>query len=419
MEKLLVKGKQKLIGQVKISGAKNAAVAILPATIVAGGPCRIENLPNISDVKVLTEILLELGAQVKWVDEHTVIIDPTTVNTYHAPHKLVTKLRASYYLMGALLARFKQSKVALPGGCQIGPRPIDQHLKGFEAMGASVKITGGDVELLANDLCGGSVYMDLVTVGATINTMLAASRCSNITIIENAAKEPEVVDVANFLNSIGVSVRGAGTDVIKIQGSDELTGCTHSVIPDRIEAGTFMIAAAATNGDVKVCDVIPKHLDPITAKLREAGITVEEGDDFIRVIGNESRPTAIDVKTFPYPGYPTDLQQPMMAFLTKSQGASLITENIFENRFMHVDELNRMGANIKVKGRTAIIEGVKDLEGAEVKATDLRAGPALVIAGLMAEGLTKISGVDHIKRGYENIDKKFKALGVDIEYVKE
>lgn len=419
LEKLYVKGKQKLVGQVKISGAKNAAVAILPATIIAGGPCTIENLPAISDVKVLTNMLEQLGAKVSWHDEHTVTIDPTTVKTYHAPHHLVKKLRASYYLMGSLLSRFKKSKVALPGGCQIGPRPIDQHLKGFEAMGAKVKITAGEVEVKIDSVCGGSVYMDIVSVGATINTMLAASRCENVTIIENAAKEPEVVDVANFLSSIGVTVRGAGTDIIRIQGNSNPTGCTHSVIPDRIEAGTFMVAAAATNGDVKVCDVIPKHLEPITAKLREAGVKVEEGDDFIWIKGYGTRPIPIDLKTFPYPGYPTDLQQPMMAFLTKCKGTSIVTENIFENRFQHVDELKRMGAKIKVEGRNAIIEGIENLEGAEVKATDLRAGSALVIAGLMAEGLTKISNVEHIKRGYENIDKKFKALGVDIEYVVE
>lgn len=407
------------MGQVKISGAKNAAVAILPATIIAGGPCTIENLPAISDVIVLTEMLEQLGAKVEWIDENTVTIDPTTVNTFHAPYKLVKKLRASYYLMGAFLARFKKSKVALPGGCQIGSRPIDQHLKGFEALGAKVKITSGDVQLKVDEVCGGSVYMDIVSVGATINTMLAASRCENVTIIENAAKEPEVVDVANFLSSIGVSVRGAGTDVIKIQGHENLTGCIHSVIPDRIEAGTFMVAAAATKGDVKVCDVIPKHLEPVTAKLREAGVKVEEGDDFIWVKGNEEKTAPIDLKTFPYPGYPTDLQQPMMAFLTTCRGTSLVTENIFENRFQHVEELRRMGANIKVEGRTAIIEGVDILEGAEVKATDLRAGSAMVIAGLMAEGITKITNVEHIRRGYANIDKKFRALGVDIEYVQE
>jgi UDP-N-acetylglucosamine 1-carboxyvinyltransferase len=419
LEKLLVKGKQILKGQVNISGAKNAAVAILPATIVAGGPCTIENLPAISDVKILTNILEQLGAKITWHNETAVTIDPTTVNTYHAPHDLVKKLRASYYLMGAFLARFKRSKVALPGGCQIGPRPIDQHLKGFEAMGAKVKLTAGEVELKVDHICGGSVYMDIVSVGATINTMLAAARCENLTIIENAAKEPEVVDVANFLSSIGVTVRGAGTDVIRIQGKEELTGCVHTVIPDRIEAGTFMIAAAATKGDVKVCDVIPKHLEPITAKLREAGIKVEEGDDYIWVKGAEIEPRSIDVKTFPYPGYPTDLQQPMTAFLTKCRGISIVTENIFENRFQHVDELKRMGANIKVEGRSAIIEGVESLQGAEVKATDLRAGSTLVIAGLMAEGITKISNVEHIKRGYADIDKKFKGLGVDIQFIEE
>ena len=419
LEKLLIKGKQTLKGQVKISGAKNASVAILPATIVAGAPCTIENLPNISDVKVLTQMLEELGAKVTWHDEHTVTIDPTTTNTCHAPHKLAKKIRASYYLMGALFARFKESNVALPGGCPIGPRPMDQHLKGFEAVGATVTVSSGEIHLKAKEFCGGSVYMDLVTVGATINTMIAAARCPNLTVIENAAKEPEVVDVANFLSAIGVSVRGAGTDVIRIHGKEDLKGCVHSVIPDRIEAGTFMIAAAATNGDVKVCDVIPKHLDPISAKLREAGVTVEEGDDYVHVIGSAMRPVSIDVKTFPYPGYPTDLQQPMMAFMLRSLETSLITENIFENRFQHVDEFNRMGANIRVEGRTAIIEGVESLQGAEVKATDLRAGSALVIAGLMAEGITKISHVGHIKRGYEDIDKKFAALGVEIKYIEE
>ncbi|WP_353893253.1 UDP-N-acetylglucosamine 1-carboxyvinyltransferase [Proteinivorax hydrogeniformans] len=419
MEKFLVRGGKKLVGKIKISGAKNAAVAILPATLIAGAPCKIENLPNISDVKILTEMLQKLGAKVTVHDANTITVDPRGATSYHAPYELVKKFRASYYLMGAFLSRYKKAKVALPGGCKIGPRPIDQHLKGFEALGAQVNIDSGEVELNSSEICGGHVYMDIVSVGATINTMLAAACCENVTTIENVAKEPEIVDVANFLSALGVSVRGAGTDVIRIQGKTKLGGCTHSVIPDRIEAGTYMVAAAATRGDVTITDVIPKHLDPITAKLRESGVTVEEGDDFIRVRCNGNKIKGTDIKTFPYPGYPTDLQQPMMSYLTCTDGASTVTENIFENRFQHVDELARMGADIYVEGRMAVIKGVKSLKGAEVKATDLRAGSALIIAGMMADGETKVSGVEHIKRGYESIDKKLNSLGADISFVTE
>ncbi|WP_350343636.1 UDP-N-acetylglucosamine 1-carboxyvinyltransferase [Proteinivorax tanatarense] len=419
MEKLLVRGGNKLVGEVKISGAKNAAVAILPATLIAGEPCTIENLPDISDVKILIEMLEELGAKVVVHDANTITVDPREANSFHAPHGLVKKFRASYYLMGAFLSRFKKAKVALPGGCKIGPRPIDQHLKGFEALGAQVNVDSGEVELNSAKICGGHVYMDIVSVGATINTMLAAACCTNLTVIENVAKEPEVVDVANFLSALGVSVRGAGTDIIRIEGKEKLGGCVHSVIPDRIEAGTYMVAAAATRGDVTITDVIPKHLDPITAKLRESGATVEEGDDFVRVRCNGNVIKGTDIKTFPYPGYPTDLQQPMMSYLTCIEGTATVTENIFENRFQHVDELIRMGADIYVEGRMAVVKGVETLKGAEVKATDLRAGSALIIAGMMAEGKTKISGVEHVKRGYENIDQKLNSLGADIKFIKE
>jgi UDP-N-acetylglucosamine 1-carboxyvinyltransferase len=414
MEKFIIEGGYPLKGKVNISGFKNAAVAIIPAAIVVGDKCTIENLPNIKDVEVLGEMLQELGAEVTFDSElKTMHIDSSNIQECYAPYEMAKKLRASYYLLGAALGRFKKARVAYPGGCDIGTRPIDQHIKGFEALGATVTIEHGIVHVEAEELVGAEIYLDVVSVGATINIMLAACRAKGITVIDNAAKEPHVVDVANFLNAMGADVRGAGTDVIKIHGVDEMRGCTHSVIPDQIEAGTFMIIAAATGGDVIIDNVIPKHLDPITAKLREMGLEIEENGESIRVTAN-GRPKKCNVKTLVYPGFPTDLQQPMSALLAQACGTSIVTETIYEGRFKHVDELKRMGAKIKVEGRVAVIEGVERLSGAAVSATDLRAGAALIVAGLMAEGATEIENIYYIDRGYENIEQKLVSLGAKI-----
>ncbi|MFT9496496.1 UDP-N-acetylglucosamine 1-carboxyvinyltransferase [Anaerosolibacter sp.] len=414
MEKFIIEGGYQLKGKVSISGFKNAAVAIIPAAIVAGDKCTIENLPNIKDVEVLGEMLEELGADVAFDSEaKTMHIDSSKIQECYAPYEMAKKLRASYYLLGAALGRFKKARVAYPGGCDIGTRPIDQHIKGFEALGAKVTIDHGIVHVEAEELVGAEIYLDVVSVGATINIMLAACRAKGTTIIDNAAKEPHVVDVANFLNAMGADIRGAGTDVIKIHGVDEMKGCTYSVIPDQIEAGTFMIIAAATGGDVIVDNVIPKHLDPITAKLREMGLEIEENGESIRVLGN-GRPKKCNIKTLVYPGFPTDLQQPMSALLTQAKGTSIVTETIYEGRFKHVDELKRMGAKIKVEGRVAVIEGTERLSGAAVSATDLRAGAALIVAGLMAEGATEIENIHYIDRGYENIEQKLVRLGARI-----
>lgn len=417
MPRLLICGsKRPLEGAVKISGAKNAAVAIIPAALLTTAPVRIENLPNIHDIQILVEILRELGVQVSWETDSTLLIDASSLQKWQAPYEMVKKLRASYYLIGALVGRFGRADVPVPGGCDLGPRPIDQHIKGFAALGAKVEVEHGLIKVEANSLQGTNIYLDVISVGATINIMLAAVRAKGKTIIENAAKEPEIVDVANFLNAMGAQIRGAGTDVIKITGVDELGPANHCVIPDRIEAGTYMIAAAASGGNVLLNDVIPKHMDPITAKLREMEISVDVSDDTIRVIGKPI-PQAVDIKTFPYPGFPTDLQSLAMVLLTQAQGSSVITENVFEGRFKHVDELKRMGARIKVEGRTAIVEGRSPLSGAPVRATDLRAGASFIIAGLIAEGETIISDVDHIYRGYEKICDKFNALGADIREI--
>ncbi len=414
MEKFVIEGGYPLNGKVNISGFKNAAVAIIPAAIVVGDKCTIENLPNIKDVEVLGEMLQELGAEVTFDSElKTMHIDSSNIQECYAPYEMAKKLRASYYLLGAALGRFKKARVAYPGGCDIGTRPIDQHIKGFEALGATVTIEHGIVHVEAEELVGAEIYLDVVSVGATINIMLAACRAKGITVIDNAAKEPHVVDVANFLNAMGADVRGAGTDVIKIHGVDEMRGCVHSVIPDQIEAGTFMIIAAATGGDVIIDNVIPKHLDPITAKLREMGLEIEENGESIRVTAN-GRPKKCNVKTLVYPGFPTDLQQPMSALLAQACGTSIVTETIYEGRFKHVDELKRMGAKIKVEGRVAVIEGVERLSGAAVSATDLRAGAALIVAGLMAEGATEIENIYYIDRGYENIEQKLVSLGAKI-----
>lgn len=416
MEKLLIKGGKKLKGKIRIGGAKNAAVAILPAAILSNDICCIDNLPNINDVRQLKNILLDLGAEVKQDHCSKMKIDATTINNVEALGDRPRSMRASYYFLGALLGRFKKAAVSLPGGCNIGVRPIDQHIKGFEALGAKVTIEHGIVYAEADQLIGAPIFLDVVSVGATINIMLAASRAKGITTIENAAKEPHVVDVANFLNSMGADIKGAGTDVIRIKGVDQMHGSEYSVIPDQIEAGTYMLAAAATKGNVFIENVIPKHLESITAKLEEMGVQVEKYDDSIRIVGKDHL-KRVNIKTQPYPGFPTDLQQPMTVLLSIADGTSIVTESIWENRFLHVDELKRMGANIKVEGRTAIIYGVKKLLGAEVKATDLRAGAAMVIAGLIAEGETLVGNLIHIDRGYEELEEKMNSLGADIRRI--
>lgn len=417
MERLVINGGKALKGSVEINGAKNAAVAILPATVVASkGKCIIDNIPDIEDVHCLERILKSLGCIVNKIDNNTLEIDSSEVSNFDACTDDVRRMRASYYFIGALLTRFKQAKVQLPGGCPIGVRPIDQHIKGFEALGADVVIEHGAVILKADKLVGTNIFFDVVSVGATINVMIAATLAEGVTTLENVAKEPHVVDVANFLNSMGADIKGAGTDVIRIKGVKELKGCSYSVIPDQIEAGTFMIAAAATKGDVTIKNVIPKHLESITAKLKEMGAVVEEADDAVRVTVNGEL-KGVNIKTAPYPGFPTDVQQPMSALLSTVNGRSLITESIWENRHKHIDELKKMGANIKVEGRVAIIDGVDKLTGAIVKATDLRAGAAMVIAGLIAEGETQITSIEHIDRGYPHIEGKFQSIGANITRV--
>lgn len=422
MAHYLINGGKKLDGVVTVSGSKNAALPIVLATILAGAKCRIENLPCIEDINTLESILRQIGAVVEYNPDGAMVIDPSSISTYKVTFDMVSKLRASSYLLGAMLGRYGHAEVALPGGCSIGVRPIDQHIKGLKALGADISIEGGIVKATAKRLKGAEIYLDIVSVGATINIMLAAARAEGSTLIANAAKEPHVVDVANFLNMMGATVRGAGTDVIRIAGRQNLHGCTYSIIPDQIEAGTFMIAAAATQGDVIIRNVIPTHLEAITAKLMESGVKVEEGDDgsdFYIHIESEGRPRAVNIKTLPYPGFPTDLQQPMVAFLCKSTGNSLVTENIFEDRFNHVGELKRMGANITLNGRMALIEGVPKLTGAPVYASDLRAGAALIIAALTAEGQSRINNIHYVDRGYEYLEEKLKALGADIKRVED
>jgi UDP-N-acetylglucosamine 1-carboxyvinyltransferase len=417
MERLVINGGNLLEGTVDINGAKNAAVAILPAAIMASdGKCIIDNIPDIEDVHCLERILRSLGCDIIKIDNNTLEIDSSNVNNFDACTDDVRRMRASYYFIGALLARFKKARVVLPGGCSIGVRPIDQHIKGFEALGADVFIEHGAVNVKADKLVGANIFFDVVSVGATINVMIAATLAEGVTVLENVAKEPHVIDVANFLNSMGADIRGAGTDVIRIKGVESLKGCSYSVIPDQIEAGTFMIAAVATGGDVYIRNVIPKHLESITAKLTEMGAVIEEGDDCIRVTV-KSPLKGVNIKTTPYPGFPTDIQQPMSTLLSIVPGRSLITESIWENRHKHIDELKKMGANIKVEGRVAIIDGAQKLTGAVVKATDLRAGAAMVIAGLVAEGTTEITSIEHIDRGYPHIENKFRALGADIKRI--
>ncbi len=417
-----IQGGNRLEGTVTISGAKNAAVAIIPAAILAGECCILENLPDIEDVNILREILVYMGANVSFTPGDCMRVDPAGINQFSITYDMVSSLRASYYLLGAMLGRYGYAELALPGGCVIGPRPIDQHIKGMQALGAEVIIEGGVVRAKADQLKGAEIYFDVVSVGATINVMLAAVRAQGQTILANAAKEPHVVDVANFLNMMGAKVKGAGTDVIRITGVSQLHGCSYAIIPDQIEAGTFMIAAAATGGDVIIKNVIPTHLEAVSAKLMESGATVIEGDDgrdfFLQVIGN-GRPRAINIKTLPYPGFPTDLQQPMMAYLTTAKGNSIIMENIFEERFNHVGELQRMGAHILLNGRMAMVEGVERLTGAPLYASDLRAGAALIVAGLMAKGVSQVHNIHYIDRGYEYIEQKFSALGADITRCKK
>lgn len=412
MEKLMISGGRPLKGTVQISGAKNSAIALLPAAILAESEVVLDNLPELSDVAVFTEILEDLGASVTW-SGNQIKIDPSTIISIPMPNGPVKKLRASYYMMGALLGRFGEATIGLPGGCNFEPRPIDQHIKGFEALGATVTNEHGAIHLYAKELIGAKIYLDVSSVGATINIMLAAARAKGSTIIENAAKEPEIIDVATLLNSMGAIIKGAGTETIRIEGVREMHGCRHSIIPDRIQAGTYMIAAAATRGNVLIDNVIPKHLEALTAKLIEMGVTVEELDESIRVIGAASY-GHVDVKALVYPGFPTDMQSPMTSLLTQTEGVSVLSDFVYSNRFKHVPELVRMGAKIRVEGRSAIIEGGK-LNAAKVKASDLRAGAALVIAGLtVEEGITEVTGVEFIDRGYDHLVTNLRDLGADV-----
>ncbi|EGL82894.1 UDP-N-acetylglucosamine 1-carboxyvinyltransferase [Caldalkalibacillus thermarum TA2.A1] len=413
MENIVIEGGTPLKGRVQISGAKNSAVALIPATILAESETVIDNVPNIRDVHILIELLKEIGGQVR-LQGGELTVDTSRIKAVPLTNGRVKQLRASYYLMGAMLGRFKRASIGLPGGCNLGPRPIDQHIKGFEALGARVRTEKGAIHLEAERLRGARIYLDVVSVGATINIMLAAVKAEGQTIIENAAKEPEIVDVATLLSSMGAKIKGAGTDVIRIEGVKRLYGCRHSIIPDRIETGTFMIAAAASRGQVMVDQVIPKHVEALSSKLREMGVKVIEADEHIIVDATQSTLKAVDIKTLVHPGFPTDLQQPMTTLLTQAEGTSIVTDTIYSSRFKQVDELRRMGANIKVEGRSAIINGPTPLTGAKVTATDLRAGAALVIAGIIASGLTEISGVEHIERGYEQLEAKFKGLGAHI-----
>jgi len=413
LEKFIINGGKKLTGEVEISGAKNAALAIIPAVILADEPCVLENVPAINDVTISLKILRALGADVKFLDKTTISIDPRSIQDMPVPYELARSMRASYYFLATLLSRFKHAQVPMPGGCDLGDRPMDQHLKCFRALGAKCAIEHGVVDVKADFLFGTQIYFDKVSVGATMNAMLAAVKAEGLTILENAAKEPHIVDLANFLNSMGADIMGAGTDVIKIKGVNRLHGAEYAIIPDQIEAGTFMIAVAATKGDALIKNVIPKHLEPITSKLRKIGVVVMEYDDSVRVIGQD-RYDRITVKTMPHPGFPTDMQPQLAALLILARGTSIITEGIFDNRFRYADELRRMGADISVDGKVAVIEGVDHLTGAPVKATDLRAGAALIIAGLSTNGTTEIDDIYHIERGYDNMDGKLRAMGADI-----
>ena len=409
MEKFIIKGGRRLEGEVTISGAKNAVVAIIPAVILADGPCILENIPNISDVSISLRILYEMGADVQRIDKSVYRIDATGIKDPVVPYELARLMRASYYFLGTLLGKFGRARVSMPGGCYLGDRPIDQHLKAFTSLGATCTLDNGMIDICADKLIGSQIYFDKITVGATINAMLAAVKATGLTVIENAAKEPHIVDLANFLNSMGADIMGAGTDVIKIRGVKTLKGTTYAIIPDQIEAGTYMVAAAATRGNVLVKNVIPKHLESITAKLAKIGVNVEEYDDSVR-ISVDGPLVKTSVKTMPHPGFPTDMQPQISTLLCLAEGTSIVTDEIFNNRFRYVDELRRMGADISV----AVIEGVGKLMGAPVTAPDLRAGAALVIAGLAASGVTEIDDIYHIERGYEDIEQKLRALGADI-----
>ena len=421
MTKYIVQGGKPLFGEVEISGAKNAAVAIIPAALLVDGVCRIENIPQISDVTMSLKILEQLGAGIRSINPHTVEIDCTHIHTTRTSYELSRKIRASYYLIGALLGRFGQAEVAMPGGCNFGGvRPIDQHVTGFTALGAKVVVEGGFIHASVNTgrLKGANVYLDVVSVGATMNIMMAAVMAEGNTVIENAAKEPHIVDLANFLNSMGANIRGAGTDTIKIRGVSQLTGGSYAIIPDQIEAGTYMAAVAATGGQVLVKNIIPKHMDCITAKLVEMGVEVQENEDTL-LVRRMKRLQKTNIKTLPYPGFPTDMQPQITAALSLAEGTSLVTEGVWSSRYRYVDELKRMGANIQVDDKTAVVEGVDHLTGAPIQAYDLRAGAALVIAALAAQGQSEISNVQYIERGYEDIVSKFRALGADIRAVDE
>ncbi|QNL44962.1 UDP-N-acetylglucosamine 1-carboxyvinyltransferase [Oscillibacter hominis] len=418
MTNYVVHGGKPLFGEVEISGAKNAAVAILPAALLVDGVCRIENIPQISDVTLFLKILEELGAGIRTINRHAVEVDCRRIRKARTSYEMVRRIRASYYLIGALLGRFGQAEVAMPGGCNFGVRPIDQHIKGFTAMGAKVVVEGGFIHATTEGgrLKGANIYLDVVSVGATMNIMMAATLAQGNTIIENAAKEPHIVDLANFLNSMGANIRGAGTDTIKIQGVDHLRGGSYAIIPDQIEAGTYMAAVSATGGQVLVKNIIPKHMDCITAKLQEMGVQIEEQEDTL-LVRRTGRMQKANVKTMPYPGFPTDMQPQITTVLTLAEGTSMVTEGVWSNRYRYVDELKRLGANIQVDEKTAVVEGVDHLTGAPIQACDLRAGAALVIAALAAEGTTEISGVQYIERGYEDMVGKLRALGADIRAV--
>ena len=418
MEKLVIRGGNRLVGTVKVSGAKNAVLPLIAATLLGKSPSTLEEVPDLEDVRTFAEVLRHLGVKVQYNKaDHMLFVDSTNISSCEAPYELVRKMRASFLIMGPLLARHGHSKISLPGGCAIGTRPIDLHLKGFEALGAKIDIGHGYIEATApNGLTGARIYLDFPSVGATENIIMAASMAKGQTILENAAHEPEIVDLANYLNTMGANIKGAGTDVIRIEGVTELTGKTYEVIPDRIEAGTFMVAAAMTGGDLYVENAMTEHLKPVIAKLKEAGVTIEEDTNGIRVKSNGVL-KAIDIKTLPYPGFPTDMQAQFMAMTTVSHGTSVISETVFENRFMHVDELKRMGATIKIDGRSAVVEGLATLTGCQVKATDLRAGAALVLAGLVASGETEVGYLHHIDRGYDDLVTKLCRIGADIKRV--
>ncbi len=421
MERLVINGGNRLEGRVKISGAKNAVLPIIAATLLGEGQAsRLEEVPNLEDVHTISQVLGAMGIGAEFDEnEHTLAIDATGLNSWEAPYELVRKMRASFLIMGPLLARLGHARISLPGGCAIGTRPIDLHLKGFEALGARIEIGHGFIDASApNGLKGARIYLDFPSVGATENIMMAAALAEGTTVLENPAQEPEIIDLANFLNVMGAKVRGAGTNVIKIEGVDHLKGAVYTVIPDRIEAGTYMVAAAMTGGDVYIENAISEHLKPVIAKLKEAGAIIEEDVDVVRVRA-EKRLKAVDIKTMPYPGFPTDMQAQFMAMLAVSEGVGMVTETVFENRFMHVDELKRMGATIKIDGRTSLVEGVDSLTGCQVKATDLRAGAAMVLAGLVAEGTTQVGYIHHIDRGYDRLVEKLVALGADIKRVSD